>query len=282
MRIIALSVFAGIIQVGLRPYLVTQIVNAVHIAVIGTRERVLVVVKRTLGFDDEVAGGDALVVLVAFKGEVGQNGQTANGGTTQCIAVLDAFQVGCLADILDHDGEACRASAAEDGTDEKDAVSLAEDIAECLELVAVLDFVECHATDVGAAHKADIHLVLQLVVGKQERCQCLVGLVHRVIADELAELGILNGAQVKDECVTQGHARVAHDLAQRNDAVGKKALSIGLVAIEFAPDVAVIVEQRFGTLQILVGLVRVDDDGHNLEVSHGLAVLIQGTHAGSR
>ena len=102
----------------------------------------------------------------------------------------------------------------------------------------------------------------------------LVGLVHRVIADELAELGILDGTEVEDEGVAQGDAGVAHDLAQCHDAVGKEAVGIGIVAVELAPDVTVVVEQSLGALEVLVGLVRVDDDGHNLQVLDRLAVFV--------
>ena len=282
MGIVALSVLARVIQVGLAPYLVAQIVDAVHVAVVGAGERVLVVVERALGLDDEVAGGDALVLLVALEGEVGEHRQSADGGAAQGVTVLDALQTGCLADVLDHDGEARSSRATKDGTDEEDAVALAEDVAEGFELVAVLDLVQRYAADVGTAHKADVHLVLQLVVGKQERRQRLVGLVHRVIADELAELAVLDGTQVEDERVVQGHAGVAHDFAQGDNAVGEKSVGVGLVAVELAADVAVVVEHRLGALQVLVGLVRVDDDGHNFQVLHRLAVLVKGTHAGCR
>ena len=168
MGIIALAMFTRVIQVGLAAHLVAQVIDAVHIAIVGTSERVLVVVERALGLDDEVAGSDALILLVSLKGEIGQHGQASDGSAAQRVTVLDALKVGRLADIFDHDGEARCTRAAKNGTDEENAVTLAEDVAEGLELVAVLDFVQRHTTDIRAAHKADVHLVLQLVVGKQE------------------------------------------------------------------------------------------------------------------
>ncbi len=234
--------FARVIQVGLASHLVAQVINAIHVAVVGARERVFIVVKGALGLDDKVAGGNALVVLVALKGEVGEHGQAPDGGAAQSIAVLDSLKIGCLTYVLDHDGKTCRTSSSKDRADEEDAIALAEDVAEGFELITVLDLVERDATDVGTAHKADVHLVLQLVVGKQERGQSLVGFVHSVVADKLAELGVLDSSQVEDESVAQRHARVAHDFSQGNNAVSKEPFGVRLVAVEFAPDVAVVVE----------------------------------------
>ena len=266
-----------VIQVRLAPHLIAQIIDAVHIAVVGTGERILVVIQSALRLDDEVAGCDALVLFVTFKGEIGQYRESANRGAAQGITVFDALEICGLADILHHDGETRGSRSAKDGTDEEDAVTLTEDIAEGLELVAVLDFVQCHAADVGATHETDVHLVFQLVVGKQQRGQSLIGFVHRVIADKLAELGILDSSQVEDEGVVERHAGVAHDLAQRHNAVGKKAVGIRVVAVEFAADITVVVQERFGSLQVLVGLVRVDDDWHDFQVLYRLAVLVKRT-----
>ena len=166
-RVVALPMLARVIEVGVGAHLVAHIEDGVHVAVVGTGEGALIVIEGALCFDDEVAGGDARVVLAALQVEVGQHGESAYWGTAQGVAVLDAFEVGGLADVLHHDGKSGCSRSAEDGTDEEDAVALLEHVGERLELVAVLDFVQGHTADVGRPHEADVHVILELVVGKE-------------------------------------------------------------------------------------------------------------------
>lgn len=110
----------------------------------------------------------------------------------------------------------------------------------------------------------------------------MVGLVHGVIADEVAELLALNGAEVEDERVVELYGSLTHDLAQCDKACGKEAVGIDGIAIEPLAQAAVTVEQSLGALEVFVALVWVDDDGYNLDIGHGLAVLVDRAHTSRR
>ena len=187
-----------------------------------------------------------------------------------------------MPDILDHDGEARRTGAAKDAADKEDAVTLVEHVGEGLELVAVLDFVQSDRTNVRRTDEADVHLVLKLVVGKQQRSQCLIGLVHGVIADKVAELLPFHCTKVEDEGVVELDAALAHNLFQGDEACGEETVGIDRVPVEPLAQTTVGGEQSLGAFEVLIALVWVDDDRHNFDIGHRTAVLVNGTHTRRR
>ena len=162
------ALVARVVGIGCVVSVVSQIEDGVHSVASVAREGVIIVFQRALGFYHKVGIVDALVFLVlAFhEREVGKHCQSTYWCSLQECLVL-GIDVACLANVLHDNGESRRASATKDTADEENAVAVGKDIGKGLEFVAVLHAVERHAAYVGRAHKANAHLVLQLIVGKE-------------------------------------------------------------------------------------------------------------------
>ena len=110
----------------------------------------------------------------------------------------------------------------------------------------------------------------------------MVGLVHGVVADEVAEFLPFYGPQVEDERVVELDRAFAHDLAQGDEARGEEAVGIYRVTVEPLPQLAVGGEQSLGAFEVLIALVRVDDDRHDFDIGHRPSILVNGTHTRRR
>ena len=110
----------------------------------------------------------------------------------------------------------------------------------------------------------------------------MVGLVHGVVTDKVAEFLPFNGAEVEDEGVVELDGALAHNLFQGDEACGEETVSIDGVAVEPLTQTAVSGEQGLGTFEVLIALVRVDDDRHDFDIGNRPTVLVNRTHTRRR
>ena len=264
MSTIALSFLARIVVIGLRYHLVAHIEQGIDGISTVVGKCLVVVMQRRLGLYHKVGFIDARIFVV-LDIEVWQHSEGAYRSAAQYVFIAHIEFLG-MAYVFHQYRESCSSCAAEYRTHKEYAVALIEHIGKCLKFVAVLNLIERHAAYVGRTHKTYSHLVLELIVGKKQRCESLIGLIHSVVADKFAKFALLHCGKIAHGCVGKLYARVAHQFAQQRYLRGKKAGDVGSVAIEFATYEPIVGKQSLGALEVFIRLVRVDDYGHYLEV----------------
>ena len=275
-RIVLVAHIAGVVVVGNRRRLVAQIKECVHIALVGVGERFVVVLQRALRFHHKVGFIDALILAIV-EVEVRQHGESADGSHPQEVFVAH-IQILRLTNVFHQDRESGSSGAAENAADEENAVAFGKHIGKGFKFFAIFNHVERHRANVGRAHKADIHFVFQLVVGKEQRSERLVGLIHRVVVDELAKFGLSHRFHIEHKGVGDGGAGHSHNRAQGADFHTEETVAIHIVSVEFFADNAVCREHLLGALEVFVTFVRVDNHGHNFHIVHGASVAVEGLH----
>ncbi len=188
---------------------------------------------------------------------------------------VDVAIVHRVADIFQDRGKPRRARAAEDGANDENPVVGVEIWRHFLELFRILELVQDHAADVGIAHKTDVHLHIQqvhlfvaLVDGfarKQNIGQCPVRLAELSEVDIILELRVGDFLQIEGKTPRKAVLR-CDQLVERGDACPEKP------AVRTHPlgDGLVVFQHPRGALQVLVGLVRVDDNGDDFEFCRGI------------
>ena len=282
--VVALSVGAWVVEIGVRRHLVAEIVAGVDFrqrqidsVLAQTRQVVVVVEQRRLRFRDEIATRNRAVVVLLHV-EIRQDGQRTDSCVAQVASVVDLGIVGGVSNVF-HDNRIARSTrSAEDARHDKHAVGLLEHVRELAELLRVLKLVQGNASDVRRTDEANVHLRLQLIVAEHHRAQGLIARVERRIIDEILEFLRLDGTHVEQKRVAQLRT-IRQNVGQTRNLHRKEAFfHIDLLAVERPPNLFIPAHQVVGALQVFVGLVRVNDDGNNLK-RHRLALFIDGMNA---
>ena len=207
--VVALSVAAWVIEIGVRRHLVAEVVAGIDFrqrqidtVLAQTRQVVVVIEQCRLGFRDEIATRNRAVIVLLHV-EIGQNGQRTDSCVAQVASVVDLGVVGGVSDVFHDDRIARSTRSAEDARHDKHAVGLLEHVRELAKLFRVFELVEGDAADVGRTDETDVHLRLQLIVAEHHRAQCLIACVECRIVDEILEFLRLDGAHIEQKRIAQ-------------------------------------------------------------------------------